>query len=167
MRIRPYISELDFNGIKNWITDERMHAMWCANLIQYPLEKNNFENVLQDISLRFRDSAYVATTDEGKVVGFFCYSLNLDTNEGMLKFVMVDNASRGKGLGKEMLKLAVKYAFEITKAEAVHLNVFPEKVRAKQCYLSVGFTERTTVDKAFQFGTEQWGRCNMIIKRES
>ena len=58
------------------------------------------------------------------MVGFFCFSVKLHTNEGMLKFVVIDNTMRNKGYGCEMLKLAIKYAFEIAKADAVHLNVF-------------------------------------------
>ena len=166
MRLRPFIACSDFDVIKNWILDERTHAMWCANLIAYPIEKENFDSVMLEAATRFGDSPYVATTDDGNIVGFFCYSVNLDSNEGMLKFVMVDPAQRGKGLGKEMLQLAVEYAFNITKADAVHLNVFPENTRAKKCYESVGFIERHTDLNAFSFKDESWGRCNMIIKKE-
>ena len=49
MRLRPFIPYYDFDEIKNWISDERTHAMWCANLIKYPIEKENFENVLLDL----------------------------------------------------------------------------------------------------------------------
>ena len=38
-----------------------------------------------------------------------------------------------------MLKLAVKYAFEIARADAVQLNVFAENPGAKKCYEKVGF----------------------------
>lgn len=166
MRLRPFIACSDFDVIKNWILDERTHAMWCANLIAYPIEKENFASVMEEAATRFGDSPYVATTDDGNIVGFFCFSVNLDSNEGMLKFVMVDPEQRGKGLGKEMLQLAVEYAFNITKADAVHLNVFPENTRAKKCYESVGFVERHTDLNAFSFKDESWGRCNMIIKRD-
>ena len=64
-----------------------------------------------------------------------------------------------------MLRLAVKYAFEITNVQAVQLNVFPENERAKKCYESVGFTERKTDLNAFAYKDELWGRCNMIIRR--
>lgn len=165
MRLRPFIACRDFDIIKDWISDERTHAMWCANLIAYPIEKENFEGVMLEAATRFGDSPYVATTNDGKVIGFFCYSVNLDSNEGMLKFVMVDPAQRGKGIGKEMLQLAVEYAFNITKADAVHLNVFPENTSARKCYESVGFVERHTDLNAFAFQDESWGRCNMIIKK--
>ena len=101
MRIRPYQNK-DFNTISQWVTEERSHALWCANLIPYPLEKKGFDDLLQEAEERFGDSPFVATTDDGQLVGFFCFSVNLNTNEGMLKFVVVDNAIRNKGYGCEM-----------------------------------------------------------------
>lgn len=164
MRIRPYQNK-DFDIISQWITDERSHALWCANLMPYPLEKNSFDALLQEAEERFGDSPFVATTNDGQVVGFFCFSVNLHTNEGMLKFVVIDNTMRNKGYGCEMLKLVIKYAFEIAKADAVHLNVFPENPGAKKCYEKVGFKERTLTENAFSFKDESWGRCNMITTR--
>lgn len=166
MRIRPYIESKDFEVISQWITDEKTHAMWCANTIDYPIVKENFDSVLEYGAFKYSDSAYVATTDVGEVIGFFCYSSNLETNEGMLKFVMVDDKYRGKGYGKEMIALAIKYAFEITKVDAVQLNVFSVNARAKQCYISSGFSERRTDDNVFKFKNELWGRCNMVVNRE-
>lgn len=165
MRLRPFIFACDFDEIKNWISDARTHAMWCANIFKYPLEKENFENALSDVASKFGDSPFVATTDDGKVVGFFCYSANLDANEGMLKFVMVDPLRRGKGFGKAMLRLAIEYAFKITKVDAVQLNVFSENAAAKKCYESVGFAERKTEANAFRFENEFWSRCNMAIRK--
>ena len=164
MRIRPYQNK-DFDIISQWITDERSHALWCANLMPYPLEKNSFDALLQEAEEQFGDSPFVATTNDGQVVGFFCFSVNLHTNEGMLKFVVIDNTMRNKGYGCEMLKLAIKYAFEIAKADAVHLNVFPENPGAKKCYEKVGVKERTLTENAFSFKDESWGRCNMITTR--
>lgn len=120
---------------------------------------------MQEAEERFGDSPFVATTDDGTLVGFFCFSVNLNTNEGMLKFVVVDNAIRNKGYGCEMIKQAVKYAFEIAKADAVQLNVFPENPGAKKCYEKVGFSERALTENAFRFKDELWGRCNMVITR--
>lgn len=146
MQIRQYLNK-DFDMISKWITDERSHALWCANLMPYPIVKEGFDSLLQQVEERCGDSPFVATTDDGKVVGFFCFSVDINSNEGMLK-------------------LAVKYAFDIAKADAVHLNVFSENLGAKKCYQKVGFRERTLIENAFRFKDELWGRCNMIIKRE-
>ncbi len=151
---------------KTGLTDERMHAMWCANLISYPLEKESFRSFLSEISGKFGDKPFVAMNDEGRVAGFYCYSLNHETREGMLKFVMVDAAVRGKGIGKEMIRLAVRNAFSDPEAHAVQLNVFPENARVRKCYEGAGFAERETIPHAFKFKDELWGRCNMVIKNE-
>ena len=164
MRIRPYLNK-DFDVICRWIKDERSHALWCADLFPYPLEKQGFDEVLLQAEERFNDAPFVATTDDGVVIGFFCFSVNLKTNEGMLKFVVVDDTIRNKGYGCQMMKLAVNYAFEIAKADAVHLNVFPENAGAKRCYQKVGFKERTVTGNAFHFKEESWGRMNMVLAR--
>ena len=165
MRLRPFFADRDFEIIAGWAADERTHAMWCANLFNFPLEKSNFESVLKNFAEKFGDSPFVATTDDGKVIGFFCYSSNLQTNEGMLKFVMIDSQCRGSGYGKEMILLASKYAFEIAKVSALQLNVFSENLGAKKCYQSCGFAERHTDSKVFKFSEEMWSRCNMVLKK--
>ncbi len=167
MRLRPYIHDKDFDSIKNWMPEERAHAMWCANIIPYPMEKDGFAEVMSNAFDRFGDTPFVAISDAGEIEGFFLYSLNYETNEVLLKFVMVDPAKRGKGLGKEMLGLAVKYAFEISHADLVHLNVFPENAGAKKCYEGAGFVERDTTPEAFTYKDEKWGRTNMAIRKEA
>ena len=47
----------------------------------------------------------------------------------------------------------------------VHLNVFPENIRAKKCYEKIGFVKRNTTLNAFAFKSELWSRCNMIIQK--
>lgn len=165
MRLRPYIPSHDFDAIKDWITDERTHALWSAKHAPYPLEKNAFDKFLADMYEKHGDCPFVATTDDGKVVGFICCGVNFESNEAMLAFVMIDPAQRSKGCGKEMIELASEYCFEILKADAVQLNVFTSNERARRCYESAGFTERHTTPDAFPYGDELWGRCNMVKKK--
>ena len=60
MRLIRFDLEKDFDTIKNWITDERTHAMWCANYFKYPLEKENFAEVLEEKNTQYGDTAYIA-----------------------------------------------------------------------------------------------------------
>ena len=64
-----------------------------------------------------------------------------------------------------MLNLAVQYAFQITGATTVQLNVFNENIAAKQCYEKVGFVERNIDKDVFSYKDELWSRCNMIITK--
>lgn len=164
MRLRPYIPEKDFEVIRDWITDPRTHALWCANCFDYPLCEKNLDEVLRDIRTKNGDNPFVAVGEDGKAVGFFCCSLNPETNEGLLKFVIVDPAVRGHGIGKAMLHLAVDTAFGISKADAVYLHVFAENTPAVRCYESVGFTQEKTDINAFSYQDESWGRTRMVIR---
>lgn len=163
MRIRPYIPDKDYEYLSKWIDDERTHAYWCADRLPYPITPESFHDFLEKISIEWTDNAYVATENNGQVVGFFCYSVNTEINIGFLKFVIIDNAKRGNGYGKEMLNLALQYAFEITGATAVQLNVFDENTSAKHCYEKVGFVESNVDKGTFAYKDELWTRTNMII----
>lgn len=166
MKLRQYNPEKDFDTIKTWITDERTHAFWSANRFSYPLDRKNFENVLKEGNQSYGDIPFVATGDNDTAIGFFIYAYNQETKEGMLKFIVVDPECRGKGVAREMLRLAIEQAFADPDTQAVHLNVFPENTGAKRCYEKAGFTERKTTPGAFAYKDELWDRCNMVMKRE-
>ena len=165
MKLRALQIENDFDRIKNWITDKRTHALWCANLLQYPINKENFEHVLSEDAIRYGDSPFVVTTSKDKAIGFFLYSFNGDTKEGLLRFVVVDPEYRGKGVAVEMLKLVALTAFKNSKTEAIQLNLFSENIRAKKCYEKVGFKIRKTTPNAFTYEDESWEKCNMVLRK--
>ncbi len=166
MRIRPYIPNKDYEYLSKWIDDERTHAYWCANRFPYPITPESFHDFLEQISIEWSDIAYAATENSGEPVGFFCYSVNTEDNIGFLKFVIVDKAKRGNGYGKEMLNLALQYAFQITGATAVQLYVFEENTLAKHCYEKVGFDENNVDKSTFAYKDEVWTRTNMIIFKQ-
>ena len=165
MRLRNYTADKDFDVIKNWITEPRAHAMWCANIFSYPLSKDNMNKKIEYAASQFGDAPFIAETDDGEAVGFFCYNTNAETKEGMLKFVVLNPDFRGTGAAGEMLNLVKDYAFNEAGAEALHLNVFPENPRAKRCYEKAGFVERNLTENAFEYEGELWGRLNMIIHK--
>ena len=162
MEIRPYKSS-DFYKIKTWVNNERDHALWCANLIPYPLEKHGFEKTLKEISLKNNDIPLVSVTEKGDLAGFFCYGINSDTKVGKLKFIIISPTYRNKGYGKEMVSLAVKNAFD-NQANSVELNVFSCNIKAKKCYSGAGFSVRLITENAFRFKNEIWTRYNMTIE---
>ena len=46
MRIRPYIESKDFEHVEQWIDTEKIHALWCAGLIPYPVTRQNLRILL-------------------------------------------------------------------------------------------------------------------------
>ena len=167
MRLRPYVNETDFEILKNWISDERSHVLWCADRFNYPLESANVETELAFLAENNGETPFAAVSDEGTMVGFFSYSPSSEMNTGYLKFVIVAPEERGKGTAGEMLDLAVQYAFETAKADSVQLSVFTENPRARRCYEKAGFQEIKTDKEAFVYKDELWGRCLMGIEKSS
>ena len=52
MRLRPYIATKDYHTITQWIDDDRVHALWCANLIPYPITKESLNKLLEQNAIK-------------------------------------------------------------------------------------------------------------------
>ena len=165
MRLRQYIKSKDFKHLAGWIDNERDHALWCANNFPYPMTAEAFHSFLDKTMEEWAVSAFTATDDSGKMIGFFRYSINTQSNEGFLASVIMDPDLRGKGYGREMIRLALRYAFDLTGANLVQLNVFAENQNAKRCYESLGFALRSITKNAFVYKDERWSRWNMAITK--
>ena len=86
-----------------------------------------------------------------------------DTDSGFLGFVIIDGKERGKGCGEQMLRLAVRYAFEIAGLHSVALNVFDCNRAAEGLYRKLGFREAEKTPECFAFQKEKWGRIRMEL----
>lgn len=161
MRLRPYRRSTDFEIVSKWIEGEKKHALWCANLISYPLTKDNFHDVLEQREREQGGNAYVFTDNHGCPVGFFVMLIKEEENAGYLQFVIVDNILRGQGFGTLMLRTLKQYAKEILRLFSLHLCVFDVNKEAVRCYESAGFVEEKTVPESFSYQDEKWGRCFM------
>lgn len=174
MKLRPYCDSNDYPYIEKWVDGERVHALWCAGLVPYPLSRKNFLDFLDKDAKEWGGKAYMAIQEDGLPVGFYIYSHTLRSfpvsplekprpNSGFLKFVICDNALRGKGLGRQMISLALEHAFTDTTISFVQLNVFDVNEKAISCYKNAGFAKYGLTENAFRHNDEQWGRYNMRI----
>ena len=163
MKLRPYRGGEDFDRIAAWIADERTHALWCAGRFPWPLTPEGFEGKLRELAEKNGDCPLVAVTEMGDAAGFLCWSPGPAAGEGKLKFVVVDPARRGRGIGREMVSLAAAYG-KARGAETVRLSVFSCNASALRCYARAGFVTQSVTEGAFPFGEETWGRCDMTLR---
>lgn len=163
MNIREFDADRDFRYVREWINDERTAALWCAGRIPFPMDKDSFNRAMNEHSEKYGDIPYTAESDDGKPVGFFCCSSGTDTV--MLRFVVVDSSLRGRGIGREMLILAVKNALENENVSTVMLNVFSANERAIKCYEKAGFTETGRTQNVFTYKDESWDRVTLVCKK--
>jgi len=129
------------------------------------LQKDNFGAVLKKNAVEWKDSFYVVTGEDDKPIGFFGYNINTAENYGFLKFVILDSALRGYGIGAEMVDFICKFALEMTGVKSIRLNVFDVNKAAMRCYEKAGFLVENMEKDAFSFHDELWGRCGMEMKK--
>ena len=156
IRIRPY-KATDVDTILSWCKEEKAFYQWTAGKLgNYPVTQNEF---------RFVESLMPFTAfDETGIVGFFTLrNPNESLDELRFGFVIVDPDKRGKGYGKEMLRLGLKYAFEIYGAIRASLGVFENNLPAYYCYKAVGFDDVVleTTETYCVLG-EEW-KCKELV----
>lgn len=156
LRIRPY-KETDKNIILSWCKDEKSFYQWTAGILgNYPVKTDKFDFVEKLMPF--------TAFDETGIIGFFTLRNPGESfDELRFGFVILKPELRGKGYGKEMLRLGIKFAFEIYGANKVSLGVFENNPSAYFCYKSVGFKDVVldNVEKYRIFG-EEW-KCKELI----
>ena len=115
------------------------------------------------------DNFYPMTAvDEGCVVGHMILRYT-DVQQRILRFgfVIVDDTKRGKGYGKELIRLSLHYAFECFGAETVNLGVFENNLAAWHCYRAAGFRDVPQQDKTVcHVCGEDWTVAELEMSRE-
>lgn len=140
LRLRPY-KACDAQTITAWLKNEYAFRQWSADRYdKYPITADDM-NLYYDRD-RNNDKIWGMTAfDESGVVGHFTMRFPQEDNlkEIRLGFVIVDDQKRGEGYGKEMLSLAIRYAFDFIKVSKISLGVFENNKIAIGCYEACGF----------------------------
>ncbi|MBO4876831.1 MAG: GNAT family N-acetyltransferase [Ruminococcus sp.] len=166
LRFRPF-KECDAPVIAGWIRDEYSFRLWCADRFEkYPLTAADLighYDGFADSDSFFQFTAY----DEKGVAGHMIMRFT-DSEKKTVRFgfVIVDYDRRGTGLGKEMMLIAEKYAFEFLGAEKITLGVFENNPAAYHCYRAAGFHEvKTENTETYGVFGETWKCIEMELER--
>ena len=158
--IRPYKAS-DADTILSWCQDEKAFYQWSAGVLgEYPITQREFG---------FVDSLMPFTAfDETGIVGFFTLRTPDGTwDELRFGFVIVDPRRRGTGCGKAMLRLGLRYAFELYGAKKASLGVFENNLPAYRCYRAVGFQDAVLdPPETYHVLGEEW-TCREMVRERS
>lgn len=169
--VRPYKS-CDAENIAGWLTDEEVFYKWSGGRFgEFPIQAKAIDDKyrLQNGDCREQDNFYPMTAfDDSGVVGHFILRyLHGDKRILRLGWVIVDGSKRGKSYGSGMLRLGLKYAFEILGAEKVTIGVFENNQPAYRCYRAVGFEEAPMEkEEAAVIKGEKWKIIELEITRD-
>ena len=143
MRLREYKQE-DAGIIAGWLRSEEELYRWSADRFnKYPLSG---DDIIENYAPQMETGRFIPLTavdDQGDVVGHFIirYPREDDNSSVRFGFVILDPSLRGKGYGKEMLRLGIEYVREHLVVSRIDLGVFENNEGARRCYEAVGFRE--------------------------
>ena len=167
MVLRIYKKE-DAPIIAEWLRSEEELYRWSADRFnKYPLSgKDINENYAPQIETG-RFIPLTAVNDDGEVVGHFIIRYPHDDDDRSVRFgfVIIDPALRGKGYGKELLRLGIEYVKENLNATRIDLGVFENNESARHCYEAVGFTEYAQRKCEMPIGIWNCADMELFIKR--
>ncbi|MBQ7305635.1 MAG: GNAT family N-acetyltransferase [Clostridia bacterium] len=161
LKLRPYKCS-DAETIISWCKDESSFRRWTSDRYDhFPITAADMNHKYVDCNgdCPEPDNFYPLTAvDGGEVVGHMILRYT-DAAQQTLRFgfVIVDDARRGMGYGKGMIRLAQRYAFGILGAEKVTLGVFENNLPAYRCYEAAGFRKvEQEVHRSCRVGDETW-----------
>lgn len=152
LRLRPYKPSDAWKVLEWWEgADEETFIKWSCGKFEYPLTIEQLDVYFSRWCLQEENGWLMTALDEfGTPVGHFIVRLaDYEKDTVRLGFIVVDPDARGKGYGKEMVRLALKYVFEVLGMKNASLGVFENNPQAKACYEAVGFTAREYVPDYF------------------
>lgn len=165
--LRPYRTS-DAGVITTWIDSEYAMRQWCADRYgRYPVMPEDMD----DYHRRFidgTDSFALTMVENDEVVGY-CTLRRPDggvLHELRIGFVIVSSTERGKGLGRTLVRMAVRHALETLGASKVSLGVFENNMPAIRCYEASGFrrVERFPAESYRCLG-ETWNCIEMELTK--
>ena len=162
LRLRPFRSP-DAKTIISWTSEPEEFYKWSAGIMgDFPVSEKKLLEVVSGREDNTKFFPFAAFDDSG-LVGFFTVRTPGDDDRKVrFGFVIVDPMKRGRGYGSRMLRLGLKYMFEIYGANEVSLGVFDNNLPAYHCYKSVGFRE--TGDRVvYKICGKDWTAIEMVI----
>ena len=147
-----------------WLRSEEEFYKWSADRYnKYPVSGDDInENYAQQAETG-RFYPLIMENDEGEAVGHFIirYPRADDDSSVRFGFIILDPSFRGKGCGKEMLRLGIEYVKSHLSAKRISLGVFENNESARHCYEAAGFVRYAERKCELPVGT--WNCIDMEI----
>jgi len=158
MTLRPFNIN-DAPTILSWCKDKHAFRLWSADRYKkFPAQPDEMMEQYKG------ENMYPLTAVvEEEIIGHILLRFpSEDKSDIRFGFVIVDDSKRGKGYGKQMLRLAIGYAQQELGAQKISLGVFCDNISALKCYKSVGF--RLTGEDSYTIDGEKWKGYKMHYK---
>lgn len=165
MELRNY-TEADARYLLDWLKEERTVELWKSDRFIWPVTAEQLEKYYTEFSGNHHGRIVTMVDEHGIPVGHFSFrEIDHEKRCAYMGFIVIDPAAKGKGYGKQMVSLALLYAFDTLQVDTVTLGVYDCNIAARRCYEAVGFREIDRNHKVTDFHGERWEYFYMAVER--
>jgi UDP-4-amino-4,6-dideoxy-N-acetyl-beta-L-altrosamine N-acetyltransferase len=162
IKLRPFNKE-DLKRLHEWRNDPEIRLL--SMMHPYPVSLQNDESWLDSVIADTSNTKIVwavENIEDTLLIGYFQFSkINLIHRNASLGIIIGDKKSRGKGLGKEIMILGLKYAFDTLGLNKVSLDVIEINYSAIKLYKEIGFIEEGRFKDHFFFNGKWYSVVRM------
>lgn len=154
----------DMKKLISWVTSEEFLRQFAGNAYTFPLTE---EQLIVDIDKMEKTNEIlmfkVVDEDTDSIIGHLqILRINMINKTGAIGRVLIGEESvRGKGLGENIIRKALDYAFETIGLDRVSLNVYDFNIGAVNCYKKVGFKIIDTIENRVIVNGVGW-KCHVM-----
>ena len=159
MTLRPFVTN-DATTILSWCKDKHAFRLWSADRYKdFPAKPEEMVRQYEGQNM------YPLTAIVGEEIAGHILLRYPSEDKSVIRFgfVIVDDSKRGKGYGRQMLRLAIDYAQQELGAKRITLGVFCDNISAAECYKSVGF--RIIGIDSYVIDGEEWKGFEMELNK--
>ena len=128
--LKPF-QQSDFNEFISWIDSKELLVTIAGNVFTFPVTHAQLQKYLEEQ----KSIAFTITVEiTNKPVGHAEIVLANNGTCKIDKVLIGEKSMRGKGIGEQVMRELVKYAFEKLPVHTVELNVFDWNNAGIRCY---------------------------------
>jgi RimJ/RimL family protein N-acetyltransferase len=153
---------LDFEQLQSWIPDKEFLMQFAGPRLTFPLTKEQIKTLLSNsdwLVFKFVDNSTGMAAGHGEI------NISGFPNILLGRLLIGKAVMRRVGLGEQLVKLLLDYAFNTLKAESAELNVFDFNKSAIRCYTKCGFKMNAEKVKTTEINGNIWTLHNMRVNR--
>ena len=148
--------DCDSDLLISWVPSAEFNMLWGGPCYQWPLTR---EQILQ----HHRDPAihpFMLIVNQQKT-GFIELFQRAEYEVRLCRILIGPNSSRGQGLGRRLIQMAVDLGRRLLHAEVISLAVFEHNLAALNCYQAEGFQIIGRDAEVRQFNGKPWPLIHM------
>lgn len=162
-----YFDQSDFDQLIDWIDSPSFLLQWGGPGFDYPLNHKQLEGYMENANHEEADTLiYTVVSEEtGEAIGHISLGKIDRTNRSARigKVLVGSRQTRGKGIGRKMIKNVLRIAFEELNLHRVSLGVFDFNTAGIACYERSGFKKEALLRDTRKNGEEYWSLWEMGV----